>query len=173
MGRLFVSPLARPGLLGRRLLPPDPAREADHHPHQPTSDTVTTFSTEDLADGFVYKNCGNRLASACTSRSATYRRKAACEKILAAMWDIDRAAGIVLALVPPILAAAQLEGRHARLSDAVRTSRFRVNALNGVMKLYDGRQAAGGMSDRTRCHNATSNVKEQAWKTPQRRRQHS
>ena len=47
------------------------------------------------------------------------------KKILAAMWDIDRAAGIVLALVPPILAAAQLEGRHARLSDAVRTSRFR------------------------------------------------
>jgi hypothetical protein len=64
-------------------------------------------------------------------------RKAACEKTLTAMGDVDEAARVVLALVPPILAAAQLEGRHARLSDAVRTSRFSVNALNGVMKLYD------------------------------------
>jgi AIPR protein len=70
-------------------------------------------------------------------------RKAACEKILAEMWDIDRSAALVLALLPPILEAAQLEGRHARLSDAVRTSRFRMNALNGVMKLYDGRRLPG------------------------------
>jgi hypothetical protein len=70
-------------------------------------------------------------------------RKAACEKILAEVWDIDRSTALVQALLPPILEAAQLEGRHARLSDAVRTSRFRMNALNGVMKLYDGRRLPG------------------------------
>jgi hypothetical protein len=68
-------------------------------------------------------------------------RKAACEKILAEVWDVDRAAKMVQALLPTILEAGRHEGRHARLSDAVRTSRFRLNVLNGVMKLYDGRRS--------------------------------
>ena len=41
-----------------------------------TGATVTNVSTQDLPDGIIYKNCGNRRASICPSCSATYRRDA-------------------------------------------------------------------------------------------------
>jgi hypothetical protein len=37
---------------------------------------TTSLSTEDVPDGVIYKNCGNRRASICPSCSVTYRRDA-------------------------------------------------------------------------------------------------
>lgn len=41
-----------------------------------TGVTLSTISTEDMPDGVIYKNCGNRRASVCPSCSTTYRRDA-------------------------------------------------------------------------------------------------
>src|SRR5262245_12645596 len=41
-----------------------------------TGAITTTLSTEDMPDGVIYKNCGNRRAAVCPSCSVTYRRDA-------------------------------------------------------------------------------------------------
>jgi hypothetical protein len=74
--------------------------------------------------------------------SGVRQRKAACERILEEIWNVERASALANKLVRPMLEAKEQEGRHARLADAVRTARFRVNMLNGVMRLHDFRQAA-------------------------------
>ena len=41
-----------------------------------TGAIIATRDTRDMPDGVIYKNCGNRRATACPSCSATYRRDA-------------------------------------------------------------------------------------------------
>ena len=41
-----------------------------------TGATLSIRSTEQMPDGVIYKNCGNRRASVCPSCSTTYRRDA-------------------------------------------------------------------------------------------------
>ncbi len=62
-------------------------------------------------------------------------RKAACEKILDVMWDAEKATALVKQLIPPLLDAASEVALDEALSDVVKKSQFRLNALKGALGL--------------------------------------
>jgi hypothetical protein len=64
------------------------------------------------------------------------KRKAACERILAVVWDAEKATDLVKQLVDPAQAAAKAEGfPDVSLTEVVRKPHFRLSALNAVLQL--------------------------------------